>query len=385
MVDISNPLFSTTDASNNAASPNGYNSTTTPAQVIAIEQALRGAIKRVWERSGPAITTTGSANAYVYTPSNLSYPTAYVQGDIYTALANFTNNGSATIAINGLTAIAIKKNQLGGLTTLTGGEIQSGSAFTVYYDGSSFELLNPTPGAFTSLAVGTTSPSVYALNVVQAGDNQAYFGSTGNNQSQVVIDNAAGTQNSELTLQSAGIDQFHIFFYNAGSGNFRIQDAINNSPILNYDLSSRSTTLGNSSNFNIDASGNATTLTQSAGNNSTRVATTAYTDNAVAAVSSPIKAWCVFNGTTTGTNAPTSGLNVTSVTRNGAGDYTVNFASSLTDANYAVSGTVNDPSLHNSTIIISASASPTASALRINSVYQGTSFDYSRISVMVAR
>ncbi len=49
-----------------------------------------------------------------------------------------------------------------------------------------------------------------------------------------------------------------------------------------------------------------------------------------------IKAWCKFNGTTAGTNAPTSGFNVTSVTRNGTGDYTVTFTNALSDVNYAV-------------------------------------------------
>ena len=34
-------------------------------------------------------------------------------------------------------------------------------------------------------------------------------------------------------------------------------------------------------------------------------------------------AWCQFDGTLTGTNAPVAGFNVTSVTRNGAGNYTI--------------------------------------------------------------
>jgi len=47
------------------------------------------------------------------------------------------------------------------------------------------------------------------------------------------------------------------------------------------------------------------------------------------------RAWCIFNGTLTGTNAPTAGGNVTSVTRNSAGNYTVNFTTTMTDANFA--------------------------------------------------
>jgi hypothetical protein len=44
-------------------------------------------------------------------------------------------------------------------------------------------------------------------------------------------------------------------------------------------------------------------------------------------------AWVNFNGVTTATIR--SSYNVSSVTRNGTGDYTVNFATALSDANYA--------------------------------------------------
>jgi hypothetical protein len=43
-------------------------------------------------------------------------------------------------------------------------------------------------------------------------------------------------------------------------------------------------------------------------------------------------AWVNFNGT--GTVAIRSSYNVSSITDNGAGDYTVNFATALSDANY---------------------------------------------------
>lgn len=50
-----------------------------------------------------------------------------------------------------------------------------------------------------------------------------------------------------------------------------------------------------------------------------------------------LRAWCVFNGGTAGTNAPTAGANVTSVQRVSAGTYTVNFTTALPDANFAAS------------------------------------------------
>jgi hypothetical protein len=53
-------------------------------------------------------------------------------------------------------------------------------------------------------------------------------------------------------------------------------------------------------------------------------------------VSSEVKSWINFNGT--GTPAIRASLNVSSITDNGSGDYTVNFTTALADANYAVAG-----------------------------------------------
>ena len=47
-------------------------------------------------------------------------------------------------------------------------------------------------------------------------------------------------------------------------------------------------------------------------------------------------AWVNFNGT--GTVAIRSSYNVSSITDNGTGDYTVNFTTALSDANYSVTG-----------------------------------------------
>lgn len=47
------------------------------------------------------------------------------------------------------------------------------------------------------------------------------------------------------------------------------------------------------------------------------------------------KAWVNFDGTLSGTITPRANFNVASVTKNGTGDYTLNFSSALTDANYS--------------------------------------------------
>lgn len=49
-----------------------------------------------------------------------------------------------------------------------------------------------------------------------------------------------------------------------------------------------------------------------------------------------IRAWVSFNGT--GTVTVRGSANVSSITDNGTGDYTINFATAMPDANYAVCG-----------------------------------------------
>jgi hypothetical protein len=55
------------------------------------------------------------------------------------------------------------------------------------------------------------------------------------------------------------------------------------------------------------------------------------------------KAWVNFDGTTS-PGTIRSSYNVSSVTKSGTGNYTVNFTTPMADVNYSVSGIVNDPS-----------------------------------------
>lgn len=45
-------------------------------------------------------------------------------------------------------------------------------------------------------------------------------------------------------------------------------------------------------------------------------------------------AYCIFNGTTVGTNPPNLGFNVTSITRLGVGQYRINFTRNFSSVNY---------------------------------------------------
>ena len=88
------------------------------------------------------------------------------------------------------------------------------------------------------------------------------------------------------------------------------------------------------------------------------------------------RAWVNFNGT--GTVAIRSSFNVSSITDNGTGDYTINFTTALPDANYAVHEQHSSGSAQvqggGTTPFISSTYSQTTSSVRVQyATYVGSS------------
>ena len=101
-----------------------------------------------------------------------------------------------------------------------------------------------------------------------------------------------------------------------------------------------------------------------------------------AAVAYGCRAWVNFNGT--GTVAIRGSGNVTSITDNGTGDYTVNFTTAMPDVNYGINGLcrINSNNLNN--ITLSSATTPSVSAARVLT-NQSTLFDADYVYVSVFR
>jgi hypothetical protein len=111
-------------------------------------------------------------------------------------------------------------------------------------------------------------------------------------------------------------------------------------------------------------------------------------DSAGTQIGTFCRAWVNFDGTTnTGGFCTIRGsFNVTTVADNGTGDYTVNFTTAMSDANYAVVGTSNG--VAGATVVglqVSDSTTPTASLVRVNTQQGSTLSDRARISVAIFR
>lgn len=97
------------------------------------------------------------------------------------------------------------------------------------------------------------------------------------------------------------------------------------------------------------------------------------------------RAWVNFNGT--GTPAIRASGNVTSITDNGTGDYTINFTTALPDADYSCVGNQSSSSSGVSSVTLnnSGATAPTASACRVNCFVSGAAVDPTYVNLAFFR
>jgi len=96
-----------------------------------------------------------------------------------------------------------------------------------------------------------------------------------------------------------------------------------------------------------------------------------FKDGNGTAIGTLCRAWVNFNGT--GTVAIRASFNVSSITDNGTGDYTVNFTTALPDANYSLAGFArrdNDSGGVFTIISALASDTKTTSACKVRAFFQ---------------
>jgi hypothetical protein len=142
-----------TDASNNKASPNGWPEGMMPSGVNDSARGDKGALKRFWDRVNPVQTITPAGGLYTFTTSNTSYPTAYVNGEIYCFVPAVSSIGGDQFQVNSLGAKPIQKREPGvggtGFFPIVALDIPSFLPTQLIYNNSlaggtgAFILLNP--------------------------------------------------------------------------------------------------------------------------------------------------------------------------------------------------------------------------------------------------
>jgi hypothetical protein len=153
---------------------------------------------------------------------------AYATGNLFSFVAANTNTGAATINLNSLGAKSITKS---GSTALVAGDIVSGQVYLIEYDGTRFQLINPSTAGVSSISFGSTglTPSTATSGAVTvAGTLAAANGGTGLTSLGTGVATWLGTPTS-ANLISAVTDE-------TGSGVlvFNNAPALTNPTVTNY-------------------------------------------------------------------------------------------------------------------------------------------------------
>ena len=145
MADLSDGVnWSELDANNNKASPNGWPEGMMPSGVNDSARNDKGALKRFWDRVNPVQAITVSAGVWTFTTGNPTYPTAYVDGEVFAFRPATDGAAGDQFQVNGLGGKPIWKRTFGAWAPVAAGDIQTRLPARLVYDST----LNGGAGAF---------------------------------------------------------------------------------------------------------------------------------------------------------------------------------------------------------------------------------------------
>lgn len=288
MTDLIQNDWKELDADNSQPSPNGVQGGYSPSQVAPIIRSIRGSLKRFYNQTNAVYTTTGTATAYVLTFQ--AAPSGYSKGIVYRFWAHATNTGAATLNINAMGAKAIVSGVSG--SALIAGQIVSGRMIEVIYNGTAFELTNL---GFTSVqrdSIQFKNP----LYVDNAANSEIFFRNANNVVLNALVANATDGSFVFRVNDSAGINPRDFIVPRTGnmtiggatvwtSVNGGIGSGLDADMLDGYQAAALPVSTPMQTALNLKANlaspaltGTPTAPTQTQGNNSTRLATTAYVD-----------------------------------------------------------------------------------------------------------
>jgi len=134
--------YSVTADSNNQTPPDGAPEGMAPSTVNNTMREAYARIKRFYDDTNGAVTTTGSSNAYVLAAARTV--ASYAAGDMYVAKFNHSNSGNSTLNIDSVGAKSIVTPSLNELPV---NSIRAGGVYAVVYEASAdkFILLDSHP------------------------------------------------------------------------------------------------------------------------------------------------------------------------------------------------------------------------------------------------
>lgn len=287
----------------------------------------------------------GATDAYAFT----AHPTAvaYYTGMAILFKANTLNTGACTVDVDSLGAISLKR--LNGTDPETGDILANQWIFAVH-DGTNFRIQSPLmPTVHVNAQTGTT-----------------YTYTTGDRNKLVTHTNAASIAGTLPQAGSGFEDGWFMWVQNRGAGTLTITpttSTVDGAATLVLPTGTGVLISSDGTNYFTSRGAGVTAAVQA--DQETATSTTTYVSPGVQQYHpSAAKAWVYFVGT--GTVTINKSYNISSVGDNGVGDYTINFTTAFSDANYCgVIGGYNTGSSDGSWNAFSSATTPTASLIRM--------------------
>lgn len=164
-------------------------------------RGMMASIKAWANTIGGGVSYGGAGNAYTITNDAPGAWASLSAPRLIMLKANHTNSGAATVAVDGLTATAIRKN---GVTALGSGDIISGALYLLCYDGTYFQIIGNIPALSQYQPIDATLTSIAAV----ATANNRFLMFTGTDTSTAF--DLFGTANAWASGQSFGDANINI-------------------------------------------------------------------------------------------------------------------------------------------------------------------------------
>ena len=275
------------------------------------------------------------------------------------------------------------------------------SASTLYAIGASSSLGRVAFRSSKALYIGSGSsnPLGFYTNTSQTAEGSQQFAVTHTASAVNYVQVTGGSTGNGAIVSAQGSDtnvgfrtyskgSGSISFWTAGGSSRQFQVSHASGTVVNYATATGSIT-GAAPAFGVEGTDTNIDLTLTPKGTGATVANGDFKMNSgygSAAVAYGCRAWVNFNGT--GTVAIRASGNVSSITDNGTGDYTVNFTTAMPDANYCyeLSGQrIANASNYNA--VVSSAYTLSTTALRVNTSndVSNTLEDFSAVCVAIFR
>ena len=319
----------------------------------------------ITQGSGSNVTIPNGANAIVYADgagatAAVSDFTAGVSLSI-TNIADVTSSAAELNLLDGVTATTAELNHLAGSNAnLATFALPASTTISTYgatlVDDADAATARTTLGLGTIATQAASSVSITGGSITGITDLAVADGGTGASTSGGARTNLGLVIGTDVQAFDAGLLSIaglttaaDRMIYTTASDTYAVATltAAGRALLDDASASAQLTTLGAAPLASPALTGTPTAPTAAASDDSTQIATTAQVRTAIpdvlnAAGSAPLyacRAWVNFDGT--GVVAIRDSGNVSSITDNGTGNYTVNFTTAMEDANYAVSASAS--------------------------------------------